>query len=46
MERLEKIQEKSVAAAKRINQTIYVWDPLIFYYLANDIFVILSVFIY
>ena len=42
-ERLEKIQEKSVAAAKRINQTIYVWDPLIFYYLANDIRYFISI---
>jgi len=32
-----------VAAAKRINQTIYVWDPLIFYYLANDIRYFISI---
>ena len=34
---LEKIQERSVAAAKLISQTFYIWDPLIFCYLANDI---------
>ena len=32
---LEKIQERSVAAAKLISQTFYIWDPLIFCYLAS-----------
>lgn len=40
---LEKIQERSVAAAKLISQTFYIWDPLIFCYLANDINYFMSV---
>lgn len=42
-ERLKKIQERSVNTAKLINQTFYIWDPLIFNYLVNDIRYFISI---
>lgn len=42
-ERLLKIQERSAASSQLIRQTYYVWDPLIFNYLANDLNYFLSI---
>lgn len=42
-ERLEKIQEGCVDAAKLVSRTFYIWDPLLFYYLANDISYFISI---
>lgn len=42
-ERLLKIQERNIAASRLIRQTFYVWDPLIFHYLVNDINYFISI---